>query len=393
MKEVFIISAVRTPIGKILGNLSTFKATDLGAVVIKEAVKRAGIGPDRVEEVIMGQVIQGGSGQNPARQSALKAGIPPYVPAETVNKVCGSGLEAVVQVARAIRVGDIDVGVAGGQESMTNSPHAAFIRSGIKYGSLELEDLMIRDGLWCAFENTHMGNLAEYTARVAGITREQQDWLAYESHRKAINATDNGWFKDEIIPLEVKTKTETLTVDTDETPRRDTSLEKLAGLKPAFEKEGTVTAGNAPPLSDGASALVLASGEFVEKNGLKPLARIITYASGFTEPKNLFFAPTIAIKKVMEKLGYSDINRFDLIEINEAFAAQVLADHRELQWNWNKFNIHGGAIALGHPIGASGARILTTLIYALKRTGGRVGLAALCLGGGGSVAMAIELVE
>ncbi|MEO0201784.1 MAG: thiolase family protein, partial [candidate division WOR-3 bacterium] len=345
------------------------------------------------EEVIMGQVIQGGSGQNPARQSALKAGLPPTVPAETVNKVCGSGLEAVIQIARAIRVGDIDVGVAGGQESMTNSPHAAFIRSGVKYGSLSLEDLMIKDGLWCAFENTHMGNLAEYTARVAGITRERQDWLAYESHRKAIQAIDNGWFKDEIIPIEVKTKNGTVMVDTDETPRRDTSPEILATLKPAFEKDGTVTAGNAPPLSDGASALVLSSLEFAEKNGLKPLARVLTYASGFTEPKNLFFAPTIAIKKVLEKLGYKHINEFDLIEINEAFAAQVLADHKELQWDWEKFNIHGGAIALGHPIGASGARILTTLIYALRRTGGKRGLAALCLGGGGSVAMAVELVE
>ncbi|MEO0138500.1 MAG: acetyl-CoA C-acetyltransferase [candidate division WOR-3 bacterium] len=393
MRDVVILSAVRTPIGKILGNLAQFKATDLGALVIKEAVKRSGVSPERIEEVIMGQVIQGGSGQNPARQSALKAGLPPTVPAETVNKVCGSGLEAVIQIARAIRVGDIDVGVAGGQESMTNSPHAAFIRSGVKYGSLSLEDLMIKDGLWCAFENTHMGNLAEYTARVAGITRERQDWLAYESHRKAIQAIDNGWFKDEIIPIEVKTKNGTVMVDTDETPRRDTSPEILATLKPAFEKDGTVTAGNAPPLSDGASALVLSSLEFAEKNGLKPLARVLTYASGFTEPKNLFFAPTIAIKKVLEKLGYKHINEFDLIEINEAFAAQVLADHKELQWDWEKFNIHGGAIALGHPIGASGARILTTLIYALRRTGGKRGLAALCLGGGGSVAMAVELVE
>ncbi len=393
MRDVVILSAVRTPIGKILGNLAQFKATDLGAVVIKEAVKRAGVSPERIEEVIMGQVIQGGSGQNPARQSALKAGLPPTIPAETVNKVCGSGLEAVMQITRAIRVGDIDVGVAGGQESMTNAPHAAFIRAGVKYGPLSLEDLMIKDGLWCAFENTHMGNLAEYTARVAGITREQQDWLAYESHRKAIQAIDNGWFKDEIIPLEVKTKNETVVVDTDETPRRDTSPEKLAALKPAFEKDGTVTAGNAPPLSDGASALVLSSLEFAEKNGLKPLARVLAYANGFTEPKNLFFAPTIAIKKVLEKLGYKHINEFDLIEINEAFAAQVLADHKELQWDWEKFNIHGGAIALGHPIGASGARILTTLIYALRRTGGKRGLAALCLGGGGSVAMAIELVE
>jgi acetyl-CoA C-acetyltransferase len=276
---------------------------------------------------------------------------------------------------------------------MTNAPHGAFIRAGIKYGALSLEDLMIKDGLWCAFENVHMGNLAEYTARVAGITREQQDWLAYESHRKAIQAIDNGWFKEEIVPIEVNTGKGVVMVDTDETPRRDTSIEKLSALKPAFEKDGSVTAGNAPPLSDGASALVLSSLEYAERKGLKPLARVLAYSSGFTDPKNLFFAPTIAIRKVMEKLGYKHINEFDLIEINEAFAAQVLADHKELQWDWEKFNVHGGAIALGHPIGASGARILTTLIYALKRTGGKRGLAALCLGGGGSVAMAIELME
>ncbi len=388
-----ILSAVRTPIGKILGNLAPFTAPELGAIVIREAVKRAGISPEEVEEVMMGQVIQGGSGQNPARQAALKGGIPASVPAETINKVCGSGLEAVMQMTRAIRVGDVKVAVAGGQESMTNAPHAALVRKGVKYGTLPMEDLMIKDGLWCAFNDVHMGNLAEYTARKAGITREQQDWLAYESHRKAIEAIDRGYFKEEIVPVEVKTRKGTVIVDTDETPRRDTSPEKLAALKPAFEKDGTVTAGNAPPLSDGASALVLADEEYARERGLKPMARILAYASGFTEPKDLFFAPPIAIRKVMDQLGIKDINQFDLIEINEAFAAQVLADHKEMPWDWNKFNIHGGAIALGHPIGASGARILTTLIYALRRTGGRLGLAALCLGGGGSVAMAIELVD
>ncbi len=388
-----ILSAVRTPIGKILGNLAPFTAPELGAIVIREAVKRAGISPEEVEEVMMGQVIQGGSGQNPARQAALKGGIPASVPAETINKVCGSGLEAVMQMTRAIRVGDVKVAVAGGQESMTNAPHAALVRKGVKYGTLPMEDLMIKDGLWCAFNDVHMGNLAEYTARKAGITREQQDWLAYESHRKAIEAIDRGYFKEEIVPVEVKTRKGTVIVDTDETPRRDTSPEKLAALKPAFEKDGTVTAGNAPPLSDGASALVLADEEYARERGLKPMARILAYASGFTEPKDLFFAPPIAIRKVMDQLGIKDINQFDLIEINEAFAAQVLADHKEMPWDWNKFNIHGGAIALGHPIGASGARILTTLIYALRRTGGRLGLAALCLGGGGSVAMAVELVD
>ncbi len=388
-----ILSAVRTPIGKILGNLAPFTAPELGAIVIREAVKRAGISPEEVEEVMMGQVIQGGSGQNPARQAALKGGIPASVPAETINKVCGSGLEAVMQMTRAIRVGDVKVAVAGGQESMTNAPHAALVRKGVKYGTLPMEDLMIKDGLWCAFNDVHMGNLAEYTARKAGITREQQDWLAYESHRKAIEAIDRGYFKEEIVPVEVKTRKGTVIVDTDETPRRDTSPEKLAALKPAFEKDGTVTAGNAPPLSDGASALVLADEEYARERGLKPVARILAYASGFTEPKDLFFAPPIAIRKVMDQLGIKDINQFDLIEINEAFAAQVLADHKEMPWDWDKFNIHGGAIALGHPIGASGARILTTLIHALRRTGGRLGLAALCLGGGGSVAMAVELVD
>ncbi len=388
-----ILSAVRTPIGKILGNLASFTAPELGAIVIREAVKRAGISPAEVEEVMMGQVIQGGSGQNPARQAAIKGGIPASVPAETINKVCGSGLEAVIQMTRAIRVGDVKVAVAGGQESMTNAPHAALVRKGVKYGTLPMEDLMIKDGLWCAFNDVHMGNLAEYTARKAGITREQQDWLAYESHRKAIEAIDNGYFKEEIVPIEVKTKKGTIIVDTDETPRRDTSPEKLAALKPAFEKDGTVTAGNAPPLSDGASALVLADEEYAKEKGLKPMARVLAYASGFTEPRDLFFAPPIAIRKVMDQLGIEDINQFDLIEINEAFAAQVLADHKEMPWDWSKFNIHGGAIALGHPIGASGARILTTLIHALRRTGGKLGLAALCLGGGGSVAMAIELVD
>ncbi len=388
-----ILSAVRTPIGKILGNLASFTAPELGAIVIREAVKRAGISPEEVEEVMMGQVIQGGSGQNPARQAALKGGIPASVPAETINKVCGSGLEAVMQMTRAIRVGDVKVAVAGGQESMTNAPHAALVRKGVKYGTVPMEDLMIKDGLWCAFNDVHMGNLAEYTARKAGITREQQDWLAYESHRKAIEAIDKGYFKEEIVPIEVKTKKGTIIVDTDETPRRDTSPEKLAALKPAFEKDGTVTAGNAPPLSDGAAALVLADEEYARERNLKPMARVLAYASGFTDPKDLFFAPPIAIKKVMDQLGIKDINEFDLIEINEAFAAQVLADHKEMPWDWSKFNIHGGAIALGHPIGASGARILTTLIHALRRTGGKLGLAALCLGGGGSVAMAIELVD
>ncbi len=392
MRRAVIVSAVRTPIGKILGNLSNFSATDLGGIVVKEAVKRAGISPEDVDEVIMGQVLQGGSGQNPARQSAIKGELPESIPAFTVNKVCGSGLKAVMLAVQSIKAGDNDVVVAGGQESMTNTPHAVFMRKGVKYGNVALLDLMVHDGLSCQFNNNvHMGNLAEYTARKAGITREEQDKLAYESHMKAIRAIDNGWFKDEIVPIEVETRKGKLIVDTDETPRRDTSLEKLASLPPVFEKDGTVTAGNAPPLSDGASALVIMSEEKANKLGIEPLAYVLDYTSAFLSPKDLFFAPIYAIRKLMDKLGMKHINEFDLIELNEAFAAQVLADYKELGWDWGKFNVHGGAIALGHPIGASGARILTTLIYALRRTGGKKGLAALCLGGGGSVAMAIEL--
>ncbi|MCX7947609.1 MAG: thiolase family protein [candidate division WOR-3 bacterium] len=385
--RVAIISAVRTPIGKILGNLSKFKAVELGAFVIREAIKRANIESHIVDEVIMGQVLQGGNGQNPARQSAILAGIPSSVPAITINQVCGSGLKAVMLGAQMIKSGDAHIVVAGGMESMTNTPHALYLRNGIKYGNTEIVDLMIYDGLSCQFNNNvHMGHLAEYTAEKANITREEMDQLSYESHMKAIKAIDNGYFKEEIIPIEVDNKI----IDTDETPRRDTSIEKLSQLKPVFKKDGKVTAGNAPPLSDGASALVLASETKVRELNLKPLAWILDYTSYFTEPKDLFFAPIGAFRKLMNKLNIKDIDEFDLIELNEAFASQVLANYKELRWNWNKFNINGGAIALGHPIGASGARILTTLIYSLRRLNKKLGIAGLCLGGGGSVAMAIS---
>ncbi|MDT7880741.1 MAG: thiolase family protein [Candidatus Hydrothermia bacterium] len=385
--RVAIVSAVRTPIGKILGNLSKFKAVELGAIVIREATKRANIEPEIIDLVIMGQVLQGGNGQNPARQSAILGGIKSNIPAFTINMVCGSGLKAIMLGAQAIKSGDADIVVAGGMESMTNTPHAVYLRNGIKYGNVEMIDLMIYDGLSCQFNNNvHMGHLAEYTAEKANITREEMDQLAYESHKKAIRAIDNGYFKDEIVPIEVDGKI----IDTDETPRRDTSLEKLLSLKPAFKKDGKVTAGNAPPLSDGASAVILVSERKLKELNLKPLAWILDYTEYFTEPKDLFFAPIGAFKKLMNKLNIKDINEFDLIELNEAFASQVLADYKELMWDWDKFNINGGAIALGHPIGASGARILTTLIYSLRRLNKKIGIAGLCLGGGGSVAMAIS---
>jgi len=391
IKEVWIVSGVRTPVGKILGGLSSFTAPQLGSVVIREAIRRAGIEPGQVDEVIMGQVVQGGSGQAPARQAAIHAGVPGKVPAMTINKVCGSGLKAVMLAAQAIQCGDADIIVAGGMESMTNAPFASNLpRFGKKYGDINFSDLMVKDGLWDSFSNVHMGSLAEYTARKSGITREEQDRFAYESHMKAIKAIDSGKFKEEIIPLEVKTKKGVVVIDTDEGPRRDTSLEKLAKLPPAFEKDGTVTAGNSPGLNDGAAAVVVMSKERAQSLGLEPIGVITAYASAGVEPRDLFYAPIYAVRKVMDKLGIRDIDYFELIELNEAFSAQVLADYKELQWDWSKFNVHGGAVALGHPIGASGARVLVTLLYAMKDRGVHKGLASLCLGGGNAVAMAIE---
>ena len=392
MKQPVIVSAVRTPIGKILGALKDFEAPELGAIVIKEAVKRAGIEPELVEEVIMGNVLQGGIGQAPARQAAIKAGLPTNIPAFTINKVCGSGLKAVMLAAQAIKAEDQEVIVAGGMESMTNAPFAVKdMRKGKKFGNTTFLDLMVWDGLWDPYHNVHMGNFAEYTARKSGISREEQDKFAYESHMKAIKAIDEGKFKEEIIPIEIpQRKGEPIVFDTDEGPRRDTSLEKLAKLKPAFEKDGTVTAGNAPGLNDGASALVVMSEDRAKELGIEPLAYIRAYASAAVDPQDVFYAPIYAIRKVMNKLGVN-IDYFDLIEINEAFSAQVLADGKELGWDWSKVNVNGGAVALGHPIGASGARVLTTLIYAMKDRGAKTGLAALCIGGGKAVAMAIEM--
>jgi acetyl-CoA C-acetyltransferase len=388
-----ILSAVRTPIGKYLGGLSGFTAPQLGAMVVREAVSRAGVDPAAVEEVILGQVVQGGSGQAPARQALIHAGLPATIPAVTINKVCGSGLKAVMLASQAIKAGDAECIVAGGQESMSGAPHYVFgMRGGIKAGNQTMLDGMIHDGLWDSFGCCHMGEYAEYTAEKAGVTREDQDRFAYESHRKALEAAAAGKFKAEILPVQVPGKGGPTTISADETPRKDTTAETLAKLKPAFRKDrGTVTAGNAPGLNDGASALVVASLAFAKAHGLTPLARVTGYSTGGGEPREIFFAPVHAVRNLMSRAG-TTIGDYDLIEANEAFAVQALADGRELGWDWGRVNVHGGAVALGHPIGASGARVLTTLLYALRDRGGSTGLATLCLGGGNAVALSVEML-
>jgi acetyl-CoA C-acetyltransferase len=368
------------------------RATDLGGVVVAEVIQRAGIGPEEVDEVIMGNVLQAGVGQAPARQAALKGGLLATVPAVTINKVCGSGLKAVMLAAQAIKAGDIRCAVAGGMESMSNAP---FIiegaRAGLKFGHKKIIDVMIRDGLWCSFADVHMGNHAELIAEKFNVTREDQDQFALQSHQKAVRAIREGRFKGEIVPVKVPRKrADMVTIDTDESPRADTSMEKLAALKPAFQKDGTVTAGNSPGLNDGASALVIMSEEMAAQKGIAPLARITAYTTSGTEPEMLFYAPVLAVRSLMEMTGLK-IDDFDLIEANEAFSAQAIVDGRELGWDWDRVNVNGGAVALGHPIGASGARILTTLLYAMKDRGGRRGLATLCLGGGNAVALSVEM--
>ncbi len=388
-----ILSAVRTPIGKYLGGLSSFTAPQLGAMVIREAVARAGVDPAVVEEVIMGQVVQGGSGQAPARQALIHAGLPAALPALTINKVCGSGLKAVMLAAQSIKAGDAEVVVAGGQESMSGAPHYVYgMRGGIKAGNQTMVDGMIHDGLWDSFGCCHMGEYAEYTAEKAAVSRADQDGFAYESHRKAVAAAEAGKFKAEILPVQVPGKGGPTTVAADESPRKDTSPDTLAKLKPAFRKEGgTVTAGNAPGLNDGASALVVTSLAFARAHRLEPMARITGYATGGGEPREIFFAPVQAVRTLLSRSG-TRIGDYDLIEANEAFAVQAIADGRELGWDWDRVNVHGGAVALGHPIGASGARVLTTLLYALRDRGGASGLATLCLGGGNAVALSVERV-
>jgi len=396
-KHPLILSAVRTPSGNFQGSLSGFTATQLGALVVKEAVKRAGIpDPEGIQEVIMGNVVSAGLGQNPARQAAIWGELPATVGAFTINKVCGSGLKAVMLASQAIQVGEGDLFVSGGMESMSRAPYLIRGRSGeLKFGHQELTDALLIDGLWDPFEDWGMGNAAEFIAEEYDVSREEMDRFAFQSHQKAIQAIDEGKFKNEIVPVEVKGRKGSITVfDTDETPRRDTSLEILAKLRPAFVKDGKVTAGNAPGLNDGASALVVASEAKAKEIKAKPLARIIGYAQAAVEPKYLFYAPAVAIPLLFEKVGWS-LDKVDLIELNEAFAAQVLADGKamsDLGWDWDKVNVNGGAIALGHPIGASGARVLTTLIYALKDRGLKRGVASLCLGGAEAVAMAVEII-
>ena len=385
-----ILSACRTPIGRFLGGLSPLPAPKLGALVVREAVRRAGVPDEMVDEVILGNVLQGGVGQAPARQAAIHAGLAGTIPSFTVNKVCGSGLKAVMLAAQAVKAGDAQCLVAGGMESMSNAPFYVYgMRGGIKAGNQSLVDGMIHDGLWDSFSNQHMGNLAEYTARKAKVSRADQDAFALASHQKAVAAMQACRFKAETVPVEIAGKKGATVVDKDEGPRADTSLEALGSLKPSFEKDGSVTAGNAPGLNDGASALVVSSLAFARAHGIAPLARVTAYATGGGEPQVLFFAPIVAVQNLMKQAG-TKIGDYDLIEANEAFAVQALADGRALGWDWDRVNVNGGAIALGHPIGASGARVLTTLLYAMRDRGKRTGLATLCLGGGNAVALSVE---
>jgi acetyl-CoA C-acetyltransferase len=390
--DVVILGAARTPIGKFQGALSNIPAPQLGGVAIRAAIERAGIDPAGVSEVIMGNVIQAGEGQAPARQAALAGGVPVAVGALTINKVCGSGLKAVMLSASAIRAGDGDIYVAGGMENMDLAPYLLTrARFGYRLGHAEMVDAMVNDGLWCAFENHHMGVSAEWVAEACGVTRAMQDEFALTSQQRAVAAIGAGKFLAEIAPVPVAQREgPPVLVAVDENPRRETSLSALAGLKPAFKEGGTVTAGNAPGITDGAAALVIASRATADKLGARPLARITGYAQAAVKPLELFLAPIFAVRKLAEKLGLQP-GDFDLLELNEAFAAQSVADIQELGLEMAKVNVNGGAIALGHPIGASGARIVVTLLYALRDRGLSTGAAALCLGGGEAVALGIEL--
>ena len=394
-----IVSAVRTPIGRFLGGLSSLSAPDLGGIALREAVARAGIAAEDVEEVIMGNVVQGGVGQAPARQAVIKAGLPSGISALTINKVCGSGLKAVMLAAQSIRAGDGQVILAGGQESMSNAPYYVYgMRNGVKFGDQTMVDGLVRDGLWCSFCEVHMGGHAEYTAKKAGISRQQADEFSVNSHRKAVAAIQAGKFTEEIVPVEISGRKGTTVVDADEGPRADSSLESLGKLKPAFTKDApkdvtdpVVTAGNASSMNDGASAVLVVSEEYARAHGLTILGRITAYSTGAVEPNELFFAPIQAVKRLMKKTG-TGISDFDLIEANEAFAVQALANGQGLEWDWDRVNVNGGAVALGHPIGASGARVLTTLLHAMKDRDAETGLATLCLGGGDAVALSVERV-
>jgi len=391
LHEPVIISAARTPVGKFLGSLKGFSATDLGAIAVRESVKRAGVKPEDVDEVIMGCVIQAGLGQNPARQAALHGGLPPSVSAVTVNKVCGSGLKAVMMAAQGIQLGDTDIVVAGGMESMSNAPYLIpKAREGYRLGNGELVDSMINDGLWCSFDNHHMGCTGEVVAEKYSVSRAEQDEYALNSHRKAAAAIKAGRFKDEIVAVEIpQKKGSPIIFDTDETVREDTSLEALGKLKPAFKKEGTVTAGNAPGVNDGASAVVVTSLERARAMGVEPMARIVAQATAGVEPKLVMMAPVDAVRKLLKKTGWST-SEVDLVELNEAFSVQAVAVTRELGLDPDRLNVNGGAVALGHAIGQSGSRLLTTALYELKRRNAHRAIISLCLGGGNAVAMAIE---
>jgi acetyl-CoA C-acetyltransferase len=390
---VFILGAARTPIGKLMGGLAPLSAPQLGAVAIRAAVERSGLDPDAVDEVIMGQVVQAGVGQAPARQAAIAAGVPTSANATTLNKVCASGLEAINQAAHSIRAGDATVVIAGGMESMSQGPHLLpKARFGFRMGSATLQDAVIYDGLWSPWDDHHMGMSAEAIAEKRGISRQEQDECSVRSHQRAVAATREGRFAEEIVPVEVHAQRGSPTiVGADEGPRPDTSPETLARLQPVFTPNGTVTAGNAPGFTDGAAAVVVAGSETVDAQGLKPLARVIGYASAATEPFWLFEAPELALRKLFQRTG-TTLDDWDLLEINEAFAAQIVANGKALDWDWERVNVNGGAIALGHPLGATGARLVVTLLHALKHAGQRRGIAGLCHGGGGAVAMAFELV-
>ncbi|WP_371372666.1 acetyl-CoA C-acetyltransferase [Sporomusa aerivorans] len=391
MKEVVITSAVRTAIGSFNGSLASFAAADLGSIVVQEAINRSGIQHSMIDEVILGNVLQAGQGQNPARQAAVKAGVPVEVPSYTINKVCGSGIKAVTLAAQSIIAGDADIVIAGGMESMTNAAYVldSKARWGYRMGDAKLTDSMVKDGLWCAFNDYHMGITAENVAARYGISREAQDQLAAESQQKALTAISRGVFKKEIVPVTIKGKKGDTVFATDEYPKAGTTLEKLAALKTAFKKDGTVTAGNASGINDGAAALVVMSAEKACKLGIKPLARIVSFAAAGVDPGMMGIGPVPATRKALDKAGLT-IADIDLIEANEAFAAQFLAVGQELNFSQDRVNVHGGAIALGHPIGASGARILVTLLHALEQKEAKRGLATLCIGGGQGIAIIVE---
>jgi len=394
LRDVFIVGAARTPIGSFLGTIKDFKAPELGGLAIKEALKRAGVKGEDVDEVIMGNVVSAGVGQAPAKQALMKGGIPHTVNSFAVNKVCGSGLKAVHLAAQSIWLEENEIVVAGGMESMSQTPHMVWgVRNGVKMGDIQMKDAMIHDGLWCAFDNQHMGMTGEVVAEKFGASREEQDAYAVSSHQRAIHAIEKGYMEEEIVPVEVpQRKGDPILFSVDEGPRKDATIEKLVKLRPVFKKDGTVTAGNASSINDGAAAVVVASADAVKEKGLTPLARILAVSTNALEPELVMYAPKGAIENLLANVGWT-IADVELFEINEAFSSQLVVLIKELGLDREKVNVHGGAVALGHPIGATGARILTTLIYAMKHRGLKKGVAALCLGGGDAIAMAVEVMD